>query len=265
MHDHDRGLEFDLATLRSRRSALALFGGAGLAVIAGCATTDPAPRPTTTSPSTTGGTATGGLEEIPEETAGPFPGDGSNGPNVLTESGIVRADIRSSFGSSSGTADGVPLRIELTVVEADTGAALSGAAVYVWHCDRNGDYSLYSAAAADQNYLRGVQEADDAGEVAFASIFPAAYPGRWPHVHFEVYPTLADATNAGAKLTTSQLALPQDVCETVYATDGYARSVRNLAGTSLERDNVFSDGWDSQLATVTDDPTGYAATLTVAV
>ncbi|MPZ85503.1 MAG: 3,4-dioxygenase subunit beta [Actinophytocola sp.] len=265
MHDHDRGLEFDLATLRSRRSVLALFGGAGLAVIAGCAATDPTPSPATTSTGTAAGTTAAGLEEIPEETAGPFPGDGFNGPDVLTESGIVRGDIRSSFGSASGTADGVPLRIELTVVEADTGAALPGAAVYVWHCDRNGDYSLYSDAAADQNYLRGVQEADDTGDLVYTSIFPAAYAGRWPHVHFEVYPTLADATNAGTKLTTSQLALPQDVCETVYATDGYDRSVRNLAGTSLERDTVFSDGWDSQLATVTGDPSGYTATLTVAV
>lgn len=39
--------------------------------------------------------------EIPDETAGPYPGDGSNGPNVLAESGIVRSDITSSFGSST--------------------------------------------------------------------------------------------------------------------------------------------------------------------
>ena len=38
--------------------------------------------------------------EIPEETAGPYPGDGSNGVNVLSESGIVRSDITSSFGST---------------------------------------------------------------------------------------------------------------------------------------------------------------------
>lgn len=36
--------------------------------------------------------------EVPDETAGPYPGDGSNGPNVLTESGIVRSDIRPGFG-----------------------------------------------------------------------------------------------------------------------------------------------------------------------
>jgi protocatechuate 3,4-dioxygenase beta subunit len=262
MHDHDRGLEFDLTTLRSRRGALALFGGAGLAVLAGCS----AASTPDSSATTTTTTAAGQIEEIPEETAGPFPGDGSNGPNVLTESGIVRSDLRSSFGSSSGTAEGVPLRIELTVVEADTGAALAGAAVYLWHCDRDGNYSLYSEGVTDQNYLRGVQEADTAGALAFTSIFPAAYTGRWPHIHFEVYPSLADATSAGTLLTTTQLALPEDVCETVYATDGYSQSVRNLADTSLEADMVFSDGWETQLATVTGDvSTGYVATLTVPV
>ena len=274
MHDHDRGLQFDLRTLRSRRAALALFGGAGLAVLAACGpggeavpTSTAAPAPTSSgAPSPSTSAAAGGTEEIPEETAGPFPGDGSNGPNVLTESGIVRSDIRSSFGSANGTADGVRLRIELTVVEADTGAALPGAAVYAWHCDRDGNYSLYSDAAANQNYLRGVQAADDAGKLAFTSIFPAAYAGRWPHVHFEVYPKLADATSAGTKLATSQLALPEDVCAAVYATDGYGQSTRNLEQTSLERDMVFSDGWDTQLAAVDGDVTGgYVATLTVPV
>jgi protocatechuate 3,4-dioxygenase beta subunit len=267
MHDHDRGLQFDLRTLRSRRAALALFGGAGLAALAACAPGTDAATPTPSAGSTSSTSAAAGqVAEIPEETAGPFPGDGSNGPNVLTESGIVRSDIRSSFGSASGTAAGVPLRIELTVVEAGSGAALPGAAVYVWHCDRDGNYSLYSDAAAKQNYLRGVQAADDAGKVAFTSIFPAAYSGRWPHVHFEVYPKLADATSAGTKVATSQLALPQDVCATVYATDGYGQSTRNLEQTSLERDMVFSDGWDTQLAAVSGDvDAGYVATLTVAV
>ncbi|HEV7646944.1 MAG TPA: intradiol ring-cleavage dioxygenase [Actinophytocola sp.] len=272
MHDHDRGLQFDLRTLRGRRAALALFGTAGLAALAACGPdTEAAPTTaaSTAGPSTTatpGSTPAGRVAEIPEETAGPFPGDGSNGPDVLTESGIVRSDIRASFGSANGTAEGVPLRVELTVVAAGTGAALPGAAVYVWHCDRDGNYSLYSPATANENYLRGVQAADDAGKVAFTSIFPAAYTGRWPHVHFEVYPRPADATSAGTKLATSQLALPQDVCAAVYATDGYGRSTRNLEQTSLERDLVFRDGWDTQLAAVTGDVAGgYVATLTVAV
>ena len=80
----------------------------------------------------------------------------------------MRRDITSSFGSASGTADGVPATIELTLL--DTGndsAPLSGAAVYVWHCDREGRYSLYSDGATDANYLRGVQvsDADGVGHV----------------------------------------------------------------------------------------------------
>jgi protocatechuate 3,4-dioxygenase beta subunit len=128
-----------------------------------------------------------------------------------------------------------------------------------------GGYSLYSDGVTDQNYLRGVQVADDAGTLAFTSIFPAAYAGRWPHAHFEVYAGLADATSAGSPVITSQLALPEDVCAAVYATDAYRTGEGNLASTSLESDNVFSDGWESQLAEVTGDLTGYVATLTVAV
>jgi protocatechuate 3,4-dioxygenase beta subunit len=80
--------------------------------------------------------------EIPDETPGPYPGDGSNGPDVLTESGIMRSDIRSSFGSTSGTAtaQGVPMPLELTISDlANGGKPFAGVAVYVWHCNRDGE------------------------------------------------------------------------------------------------------------------------------
>jgi protocatechuate 3,4-dioxygenase beta subunit len=284
LHDHDtgdldRGLAFDLSTLMSRRQAVRLLAGAGLAALVGCGSDSPGgtaagpASPTSAAPAspTSAGTGAGAAdttcEQIPEETAGPYPGDGSNGPNVLTESGIVREDIRSSFGSFSGTAQGVPLTINLTVVDQSRNcAAFAGAAVYLWHCDREGRYSLYSQGATDQNYLRGVQEADANGRVTFKSIFPAAYSRRWPHIHFEVYPSLAEATSAGNPAVTSQLALPEDVCRVVYATEGYNQSVRNLAQTSLDRDNVFGDGSDQQMATVAGDVnTGFTAELTVPV
>jgi len=271
-HDdlHDRGLAFDVATLLNRRRVLGLMAGAGLAALAGCASgsKDTASASTAASGSASpSAITTGSCAEIPEETAGPYPGDGSNGPNILSQSGIVRSDIRSSFGSASGVAEGVPLTINLSVVDASNGcAALAGAAVYLWHCDINGAYSMYSAGVMNENYLRGVQEADSAGSVAFTSIFPAAYSGRWPHIHFEVYPSLAKATAAENKIATSQLALPEAICRTVYATDGYSSSVRNLAQTSLQTDNVFSDGYASQLATVTGSvSTGYVANLSVPV
>jgi protocatechuate 3,4-dioxygenase beta subunit len=171
---------------------------------------------------------------------------------VLTESGIVRTDIRSSFGGSSGTAQGVPLSITLAMQDAGKSCApLAGAAVYVWHCDREGRYSIYSQGATDQNYLRGVAEAGGDGKVTFQSIFPACYTGRWPHVHFEVYHSLAKAIDAGNRLATSQIALPKSICDTVYATSGYEASVGNTSGLSLSTDMVFrDDGAAHQLGTM---------------
>src|SRR5205814_3568832 len=112
-------------------------------------------------------------------------------------------------------------------------------------------YSLYSSGATSQNYLRGVQEADANGKVSFTSIFPACYSGRWPHIHFEVYPSLTAATNVANKIATSQMALPKATCDRVYATAGYAASITNLSQVSLASDMVFSDGSALELATMT--------------
>ncbi len=252
LDEHDRGLVYDLGTLDRRRMLKLLgFGGlsASMFVIAGCAPgTAASPSPSTGSAATVDGVS---CAIIPEETAGPFPGDGSNGPDVLSQSGVVRSDIRSSFGSSTTIAQGVPLTIKLTIQDGTDCAPLAGAAVYLWHCDRDGGYSLYSPSVADENYLRGVQEADADGLVTFTSVFPACYPGRWPHIHFEVYPSLDLATNEVNKIATSQIALPKDSCDLVYATDGYAQSVANLTEVSLATDTVFgNDGGVQQIGTV---------------
>ena len=255
----DRGLVYDVRTLVDRRAALGLFGGiAAASLLAACA-------PLATAGGTT--VSTGSTTEVPDETGGPYPGDGSNGVNVLDDSGIVRSDIRSSFGSSTTTAEGVPLTIQLTVRDLATGDALAGAAVYLWHCDRDGQYSLYSNGVEGENYLRGVQELDDSGTATFASIFPAAYPGRWPHIHFEVYADVATAVASGPIVKTSQIALPKEACEAVYATAGYEQSVRNLAETSLASDMVFGDdGGIYQLASMSGSAgSGYTAALTIAV
>jgi len=255
---HDRGLSFDLTTLLARRQTLKLLAGAGLVALVGCGSSSDDDGDDALPGSNDG-------EAIPEETNGPFPADGSNGPNVLTESGIVRSDIRSSYGGSSGVADGTPLTLTMTVTDVG-GEALAGAAVYVWHCDREGRYSLYSRGATNQNYLRGVQEADGDGKVAFTSIVPGCYTGRWPHIHFEVFPSLDEATAAGTRLVTSQLAFPADVLDEAYAADGYHQSVLNLTGVSLETDSVFSDGYDLEMATVTGHVAdGYTAELAVPV
>jgi protocatechuate 3,4-dioxygenase beta subunit len=264
----------------SRRQALLLLGGLGV-VAAGCSSGGDSNNATATtkgassSTSTTSGSTTTtaapatvtSCSVIPEETAGPYPGDGSNGVDVLSESGVVRKDIRPSFGSANGVADGVPYTISFTVVDTASGCKpMTGAAVYVWHCDRDGNYSMYSQAAANENYLRGVQEVDANGIASFTSIFPACYSGRWPHVHFEVYPNVAAATSGGTKLATSQIAIPKNVCDVVYATSGYEQSVRNLSQVSLASDNVFSDGVTLETPSMTGNTSsGYVSSLVVGV
>ncbi|WP_446219535.1 intradiol ring-cleavage dioxygenase [Micromonospora sp. IBHARD004] len=261
----DQGLGFDLGILMGRRQLLRAFGlGAATLGLAACGSGSGS-SPSASSSSSSASAAPG---EIPDETAGPYPGDGSNGPNVLEQSGVVRSDIRSSFGDASGTAAGVPMTLELTIKDlANDSAPFTGAAVYVWHCDREGRYSLYSEGVTDQNYLRGVQIADADGKVRFSSIFPACYAGRWPHIHFEVYPDRASITDAGSAIATSQVALPEDTCTKVYAQPGYQTSVTNLAHVTLRNDNVFGDdAGTSQLGTVTGDVTsGYAVSLVVGV
>src|SRR5215213_3961497 len=195
-HEHGDGLHEDLVWLASRRDALRIFGAAGAAAILGTASASCA----------SAATATG---EVPGETAGPYPGDGSNGPDVLDDSGIVRHDIRRSFGSSRTLAQGIPLRVNLTVTDASEDyAPMAGAAVYLWHCDRAGKYSMYSSGVEDENYLRGIAKTNSNGTAWFKTIFPACYSGRWPHIHFEVYSSVAKAVANGPIVKTSQIALP---------------------------------------------------------
>jgi len=272
--DH-RGLVYDIRTLVDRRRALGIFGGIGLTtLLAACTPTEDPQSSATASPSASAtptpsatAEASGPMTEVPDETGGPFPADGSNDVNVLDDSGIVRSDIRSSFGSSTAVAEGVPLTIELTVRDAATGSALAGAGVYLWHCDRAGDYSLYSSGLENVNYLRGVQEADAMGTVRFTSIYPACYSGRWPHIHFEVYSDVANAVASGPIVKTSQIALPEEVNALVYATAGYEQSVQNVSQVSLAGDNVFGDdGGIHQIATMSGSVAGgYTAALAIGV
>ena len=194
-----------------------------------------------------------GKGDVPAETGGPFPADGSNGRNVLVQTGIVRSDITGSFGGPKGVATGVPTTLALTLLDHNDGRTkpLGGAAIYVWHCDSKGRYSIYDPHLLHQNYLRGLQVADEKGQVTFRTIFPATYGGRWPHIHFEVFESEESATKTRGLLRTSQIALPEEACRQVYDAEGYETSRANIELTSLKSDIVFRDGYELQMATVT--------------
>lgn len=265
----------DLDALLLRRRALGWLAGCGAMALGGCggggsdagttATTGTATTPTTTTGTAT--TTAGSCAVIPTETNGPYPADGTGSLNALLMSGIVRSDIRASFNGASGVAAGIPLTVTLTLVNASAGcASLAGHAVYLWHCDRAGLYSLYSSGVSSENYLRGVQVTDAHGQVTFTTIFPACYAGRWPHIHVEVYPSLALAVNVSHVSKTTQIALTADACSAVFATTGYGASVANFKQITLASDNVFSDGVTLETPTIAGSTSaGYALAMTVGI
>ena len=283
-HDDFGGLSRDLPRFLGRRRALGILAGGALAAgLAACGSSGSDSSDTTSgatsgdsssssssssdSSSTSGTTSSDGTTEIPTETEGPYPGDGSNGPNILDDTGVVRSDIRSSFGDASGTAEGVELTLNLKLIDvAAGGGPMVGAAVYLWHCTADGEYSMYTGASESENYLRGVQAADDDGNLSFTTIFPGAYQGRYPHFHFEVYESLDEASSSAQKILTSQIALPEDACLAAYETEGYEASASNFPRTPIDQDGIFSDGYASQMATVTGDAeSGMVATLNIGV
>ena len=292
-HEHDQGLQYDLALMMQRNAdrrralswllaggsaaLLASCGGSGSDTSASASSSGGTGSSSSSSSSSSGGTGVTSCIANATETNGPYPSDGSNTvngvvSNVLLQSGVVRSDIRSSFGSSTSTAPGVPLTLKLSVVNSNNNcAALSGYAIYLWHCTRDGAYSLYSSAVQNENYLRGVQVTDANGEATFTSIFPGCYSGRYPHIHFEVYPSLSMATLYTNRILVSQMALPRDICSTVYGSaTGYSASVNNLAAVTIANDGVFGDNSTAQMTQMTpvlsgDVSAGYNGTILVGV
>lgn len=155
-------------------------------------------------------------EVSPKETKGPFPNK--------TPSDYVRENI-------IGDRKGIALLMTLTILDKNNACQpLSNAEVDVWHCDSQGNYSEYGRGEmTKRHFLRGRQVTDVNGQVSFISIFPGYYRGRAPHVHVEV---LDKTSNS---LLVTQIAFPENVCDTVYATENYQGTdyVSNL------RDGVF--------------------------
>lgn len=283
IEDHDRGLAHDLETIRvlNRRRALGLFGAAGTAaLLSGCgggssgssstsstptptATTTATPTPTPTATSTSSSGTSGSCVAYASETNGPYPADGTNQSNgttsnVLTIQAFQREDIRSSVIGSTTVADGVELTITITLTDVNNSCApLAGYAVYMWHCNAAGQYSLYDLPSED--YLRGIQVSDANGQVTFTTIVPGCYAGRYPHIHFEVFSSLANATGGRYALLVSQFAMDGTACQTIYTDSRYGNSLARFNQTSINSDNVFGDNSSAQKTAMTLEMSGSIA------
>ncbi|MCB0634729.1 MAG: hypothetical protein KDD15_33590 [Lewinella sp.] len=187
---------------------------------------------------------------IPSETAGPFPLD-------LTENEtFFRQDVREDQ-------TGVQLNLKLKIIGLENCEPMQNVRVNIWHCDKDGVYSGYSTGnnPGDSNatYLRGYQFADANGEVEFITIVPGWYSGRICHIHFQVY--VSSSYSA-----ISQLSFPIETKNAIYEANSelYTKGDDPL---SFQQDNIFSDGYEYQLSTLTanEETGGYDAYLEVAV
>jgi protocatechuate 3,4-dioxygenase beta subunit len=237
----------------SRRDVIEALSLAGAAFVAGCASSPTSASSTATTSSTTMTSGTSGTASCAitaEETAGPYP----DRTGMIGNSSFFRQDI--TEGRS-----GLPLTLALAIVNVRQNCAtVANANVEIWQCDAAGNYSEYAQPGYDgtgQTFLRGVQTTDASGRVTFRTIFPGWYMSRATHIHVQVFVS-------GAVVKTTQIAFPESVSSGVYRTGVYASHGQN--STSNASDNVFSDGTQSELATLSGDTTsGYTATLTMGV
>ncbi|MFV8325586.1 intradiol ring-cleavage dioxygenase [Flavobacterium sp. ZS1P14] len=174
------------------------------------------------------------------ETAGPFP---TKVPSSLVTTNIV----------SDRTGVGFTINVTIKNTNASC-AALAGAIVDIWHCDKDGYYSEYggtgmqSADFTAVHFLRGRQTTTANGIVSFKSIFPGWYSGRATHIHVHVY------SASGASLLVTQIAFPEGsgsavVLVNASTTNGYSKGMTGY--TYNASDNVFSDGVANELSTIT--------------
>ncbi|MDX1956824.1 MAG: intradiol ring-cleavage dioxygenase [Chitinophagaceae bacterium] len=205
------------------------------------------------------GNGSGGTCTIsPTETEGPFP--------TKTPSSLERSDIRDDR-------TGVALTIKINILNKNNNcAALAGALVDIWHCDKDGYYSEYGGTSMQSvnytgvHFLRGRQVTDANGLVTYTSIFPGWYQGRATHIHVHIY------NASGASLLVTQIAFPEGSNSAVVTINsnagtsyGYSKGMTGY--TYNASDNIFSDDTAGvELSTVTGSLSeGYVLTHSIAV
>ncbi len=226
-----------------RRDVLKGLGTLGLGAVLGATTNEEASAATPP--------PMAGCVLIPQETEGPYPLD------LSRNAAMFRQNI--TEGKT-----GLPLNLRLTIQNMSNNCApIANARVDIWQCDKDGVYSGYNQPGANtvgQTFMRGIQMTDSAGQVNFVTVYPGWYSGRITHIHFQVFVT-------SVLRATSQIAFPDAVNNAVYQTPLYVAKGQNRSVVNNAADMVFSDGFESQLATLTANTTtgGYDAALTVGI
>lgn len=233
----------------SRRSALALFGVAGVAfTAAGGAATAWAG---TTSANGASGSAVDCVAK-PEMTEGPY----------FVDEGLDRSDIRIDTSDGSIVA-GTPLMLTLRVSQIVNCVRkpLPGATVDIWQCDAAGIYSDIAAeGTTGRTFLRGYQVTNPGGIAHFTTILPGWYQGRTVHTHVKIRTT---GTDGHAYEFTSQLYFPEEFKAVYLATEPYA--AKGTPDTTNATDMHYADVGDQMLLKPSEVGDGYEASFVIAL
>ena len=97
---------------------------------------------------------------------------------------------------------GIPLSLEITVLNAKNCSAVPNVFADIWHADAMGEYSGWSTSSLlssashltargtpieSSHWLRGVQATDDSGVARFNTVWPGWYRGRATHIHLRIH------------------------------------------------------------------------------
>lgn len=224
----------------------------------------------------------------PEQTEGPF----------YVAKHLVRRDIREDR-------QGVPLLLNIILRDATTGEVLPNAAVDIWHCDAQGNYSGYAALAEghplappgfdpqlrpekpdhlehygppptatptdDKTFLRGTQISDIDGIVRFTTIYPGWYQGRALHIHLKVHTGKGvgrwDFTDSHV-CHTGQLFFPEEISNKVASQAPYRE--HEVERLRQEEDFVFQTQQGkkclvSMESAIVGDKKGYSAAIVLGI
>ncbi|KAF3771437.1 putative protocatechuate 3,4-dioxygenase beta subunit [Cryphonectria parasitica EP155] len=189
--------------------------------------------------------------------------DVTRGPYVWPRSEILRQDM-------TGGQAGVPLWLDIGVLDVSTCEPLEDVLVAFWHCNGTGSYSSFTGLdpntdfatllnelnvtdftigetdlhTDDTTFLRGMWPTNKEGMLEMKTIFPGFYAGRAIHIHTEVYKdwVLHDngTVRTGDIVNVGQLFFNESVIGEMMALEPYASHTQINRTTNAE-DTIMAE------------------------
>ncbi|KAJ4390579.1 hypothetical protein N0V93_004175 [Gnomoniopsis smithogilvyi] len=189
--------------------------------------------------------------------------EATEGPYVWPRSQTLRQDMTEDQ-------PGVPLWLDIGVLDMATCEPLPQAMVNFWHCNATGSYSSFTGISPDTpfptllselnitdfeigvtdlhtddtTFLRGMWPTDANGMMEMKTIFPGFYTARAIHIHIQVYTEWTLHPNgtldSGNLVNTGQVYFAEDLEEQIMALEPYA-SHTTINRTTNAEDTVIAD------------------------